>query len=159
MSDLNYCSFIGRLGQDPEMKYLPSTGDGVCKFSIATSETWKDKQTGTKKERTTWVNIEAWGKLAEICNEYLRKGKQVFVSGRMVNEEWVKDGVKRYFTKIKIDQMQMLGGRDDGEPRQEREPSSRPAPAAESSTSGGGGFEDDDIPFEAYAARRRWYHS
>lgn len=103
-NDLNQCSFIGRLGKDPETRYMPN-GDATTSFSIAVG--WKSKD----KEGTEWVNIVTFGKLAEICSDYLKKGAQVFVQGRFRTREWEKDGVKRYSTEIIADQMQMLGGK------------------------------------------------
>jgi len=105
-NDLNQCTFIGRLGKDPQSKAMPS-GTEVCDFSIAVG--WKSKD----KEGTEWVNITAFGKLAEICGQWLHKGSQVMISGRMKTESWDKDGVTQYKTKIVADSMQMLGGKSD----------------------------------------------
>lgn len=129
-NDLNNCQFIGRLGRDPEMRALPS-GESVSNFSVAVG--WKTKD----KEGTEWVSVVAFGKLAEICAQYLKKGSQVFVSGRMRTEKYMKDGVERYSTKIIADKMQMLGGKSDG--------GSKPAPAADDSQPPAD--FDDDIPF------------
>ena len=144
MQDLNRCDFIGRLGKDPESKSLPS-GAAVTNFSIACGSKWKDKDSGEQKERTEWVNIVAFGKLGEICAQYLKKGAQVYVSGEFRTRKWEKDGVTRYSTEVVIGQMQMLGSKQDGAKRETRQPE----PAA---TPGGGGstenwLEDDDIPF------------
>lgn len=141
-NDLNHCSFIGRLGKDPESRYLPS-GDAVTSFSIACG--WKSKE----KEGVEWVNVTTFGKLAEFCGEYLKKGGQVFVSGRLKNETWEgRDGQKHYSTKIMADKVQMLGSKpantggseQPAQPR--REPAKRPG-------GGTGSFDDmdDDIPF------------
>lgn len=102
---------IGNLGQDPDTRYIPS-GAAVTTFSIAVSEQWKDKQTGETKERTEWINVEVWGKLAEICSEYLRKGSQCYVEGKLQTDSWEdKDtGQKKYRTKVRADQVQFLGG-------------------------------------------------
>ena len=109
MSSVNKCILIGRLGQDPTMRYTKA-GDGVCSFSLATSENWKDKS-GEKQERTTWHNIVIWGKLAEIATEYLNKGKQVYIEGRLQTRDWDdKDGNKRSTTEIVASTMTMLGG-------------------------------------------------
>jgi single-strand DNA-binding protein len=118
-NDLNRCEFIGRLGKDPEVRYSPD-GSAVCNFSLAVG--WKTKE----KEGVEWVRIVAFGKLAEICGEYLTKGKQVYVSGRMTTRKWTdKDsGQDRYSTEVVADQMQMLGGKGD---EVDREPSQRPA--------------------------------
>ena len=113
-NDLNNCQFIGRLGQDPEIKYLPS-GDAVANFSVAVGEKWKDKQ-GQAQERTEWVNCAAFGKLGEIIGEYLRKGSQVFISGKMKTEKYqAQDGTDRYSTKIVVRDMQMLGSKSDSQ--------------------------------------------
>lgn len=110
MSDLNSCSFIGRLGGSPEQVQVGDTS--VTKFSIAVGESWKDKE-GNKQERTEWINVEAWGKLADICAEYLQKGKQVYISGKMKTDTYEKDGITKYSTKIVCKDMQMLGSKGD----------------------------------------------
>lgn len=108
MSGVNKAIIIGNLGADVESKDL---GDGkmVAKFSVATSEKWKDKD-GNDQETTEWHNITAWGKLAEICSKYLSKGSKVYVEGKIQTESYEKDGVKKYSTKIVMNNMQMLGG-------------------------------------------------
>ena len=109
-TDLNRCEFIGRLGKDPEVRYAPS-GDAVCNFSIAVGYKTKEKET------TEWVRIVAFGKLAGICADYLKKGSQVFIAGRMTTRKWVnKNGVDQYTTEVVADQMQMLGGKSDDTP-------------------------------------------
>lgn len=106
--DLNQCSFIGRLGKDVEMRYMTS-GDACANFSIAVGEQWKDKQTGEKKEKTEWVNISCFGKLAEICGEYLKKGSKIYASGSMETRKYTgNDGVEKFATGIKLKDMQML---------------------------------------------------
>lgn len=138
MSDLNRCEFIGRLGQDPEVNHTAS-GDAVCNFSVACSERWKDKQ-GQKQERTEWVRIVAWRKLAEICGEYLKKGSQVYIAGKMQTRKWQdQSGQDRYTTEIVADQMQMLGRVNDGGDGQQRPQEQQPAPADN--------FDDSQIPF------------
>lgn len=144
-SDLNSCNFIGRLGKDVETRYMPS-GEAVASFSLAVGSTWKDKQ-GAKQESTEWVNVTAFGKLAEICSQYLVKGSQVYLSGRMKTDKYTdKNGVEKYSTKIIADRMQMLGGKpSEGQ-------SSAPASAQKQAapySGGGSGFSDmeDDIPF------------
>lgn len=119
-NDLNRCEFIGRLGKDPELRYAPS-GDAVCNFSLACS--WKTKE----KEGTEWVRCTSFGKLAEICGQYLRKGSQVYVSGRMTTRKWQnKQGVDQYSTEVNVEQLQMLGGKPDNkEPRQKTPPLAR----------------------------------
>jgi len=135
---------IGNLGGDPEIRYLPS-GQAVCNFSIAVSESWKDKQSGEQKERTEWMSIEVWGKTAEACNEYLRKGSQCYVEGKLQTDSWVDDaGVKKYRTKIRADNVQFLGSKRDGDT-----PASAPEPhgTAKSGPQAAPDEFDDDIPF------------
>ena len=106
-TDLNLCQFIGRLGKDPETRYMTG-GDAVVNFSVAVG--WKSKE----KEGTEWVRCTAFGKLAEICGQYLKKGSQVYVAGRMATRKWQdKDGQDRYTTEITLDRMQILGSRQD----------------------------------------------
>jgi single-strand DNA-binding protein len=138
MSDLNRVMLIGRLGRDPETRYMPN-GKPVTNFSIATSEKWtKD---GQKNERTEWHNIVTFDKLAEICAEYLRKGSQAFIEGKLQTRKWQdKDGKDRYTTEIVASGMQMLGSRPQDRSESPSPQSSGPAPAADS-------FDDSDIPF------------
>jgi single-strand DNA-binding protein len=125
MSDLNQCNFIGRLGKDPETRYMPN-GNAVTNFSIAVGEQWKDKNTGQKQEKTEWVNISAFGKLAEIMGQYLHKGSQVFIGGKLTTDKWQdNDGNDRYTTKVIANNMQMLGSRDDS---QQQAPQKRQSP-------------------------------
>jgi single-strand DNA-binding protein len=144
MAGINKVIIVGNLGKDPEVTYVPS-GAAVAKFSVATSETWKDKTSGEKKERTEWHRIVAWDKLGEICGKYLSKGRQVYVEGKLQTHSYDdKEGVKRYVTEIIAQEVQFLGGNRDssdsgrsgGGPGQ-REPAGGHGPA--------GG--DDDIPF------------
>lgn len=108
-NDLNRCEFIGRLGKDPEVRYAPS-GDAICNFSIAVG--WKSKE----KEGAEWVRATAFGKLAEVCGQYLKKGSQVYISGRFTTRKWKnKEGVDQYSTEINVDQMQMLGGKSESD--------------------------------------------
>ena len=128
MAGINKVILIGRLGRDPEVRYTPD-GTAIANFSIATSEEWKDKATGEKKERTEWHRIVAFRRLGEICGEYLSKGRQVYIEGRLQTRDWQdKDGVKRYTTEIVASQMQMLGSRESYDSR------------------GTGGFQRDEIP-------------
>lgn len=109
MAGVNKVILIGRLGRDPEVRYTPS-GVAVANFSIATSEEWKDKDTGEKQERTEWHKIVAWRRLGEICGEYLHKGKEVYIEGKLQTRPWEdRDGNKRYTTEIVANVMQMLG--------------------------------------------------
>lgn len=143
-NDLNQCQFIGRLGKDAEARYM-ADGKCVSSFSIAVGSQWKNKS-GDKQESTEWVNCTAFDKLGEICAEYLKKGSQVFVSGKMKTEKYTdKAGVEKYSTKIIINEMQMLGSKHTGESQEQRQaPAERPPqPAAKDS------FDnfDNDIPF------------
>lgn len=144
MSDLNSCSFIGRLSRDPEARYM-ADGKVVANFSLAVGSQWKNKA-GEKQESTEWVNCTAFDKLGEICGEYLKKGSQVFVSGKMKTEKYTdKDGVEKYTTKIIIHDMQMLGSRQQAEDQ----PESKPVAARQQTapvTQGVDNF-DDDLPF------------
>lgn len=110
---LNQCNFIGRLGQDPDLHHTEA-GKTIANISIACSESWKDKQSGEKKEKTEWVRGVAFGKLAEIIGEYLHKGSQIFISGKMQTRKWEdKDGNDRWTTEIVINEMKMLGSKGD----------------------------------------------
>ena len=157
---VNKVILIGNLGGDPEVRYTPS-GHPVANFRIATSESWTDKN-GQRQERTEWHRIVAWGKLAELCGEYLSRGRQVYIEGKLQTREWTdRDGNKRFTTEVQAQQITFLGGRDGaspgGAPR-------RGAPASGGGygpEGGGGDFEnrgggydetappitDDDVPF------------
>lgn len=117
MSSLNKALLIGRLGKDPELRHIPN-GNAVANFSVATFEKWTDKDTGEKKEKTVWHNIVVWGKLAEICHQYLKKGSLVYLEGRIENRSYDdKDGNKKYISEIVLDmggKMVMLGGKGEG---------------------------------------------
>ena len=139
MASVNKVILIGALGKDPEIRYAPS-GDAICNFSMATSESWKDKASGEKKEKTEWHKVSAFGRLAEICGEYLKKGTQVYIEGRLQTRKWQdKEGKDRYTTEIVADRMQMFGGRQESS----KEPQAAPNSGKQS------GFEsmDDDVPF------------
>ncbi len=149
---VNKAIIVGNLGNDPEMRYLPS-GNAVTTISVATSETWTDKNTGQPQERTEWHRIEAFGRLAEIMGQYLRKGSQVYIEGSIRTDKWTdQQGVERYSTKIRADQMQMLGSRQDGgsanfnqAPAQRSAPQQQPAPGSQQ----GQPNEPFNKPFEA----------
>lgn len=152
MAGVNKVILVGNLGRDPEVRYTKS-GQAVASFSLATSESWKGKD-GNKEEKTEWHRIVAWGKLGEICGEYLNKGKQVYIEGRLQTREWDdKDGNKRSTTEIVANNMTMLGqaGGGGNQGYSDNGPSSSSSPASGSSSSsgssGGDDFEDDDIPF------------
>ena len=111
---INKVIIVGNLGQDPETRYMPS-GSAVTNFTVATNESWKDKQTGEQKDRTEWHRVAMFNRLAEIAAEYLRKGSQVYIEGKLRTRKWQgQDGNDRYTTEIIADEMQMLGGRGDG---------------------------------------------
>ena len=153
---VNKVILVGNLGKDPETRYMPN-GKAVTNFSIATSESWTDKQSGDKQERTEWHNIVTFEKLAEIAAEYLRKGSQVYIEGSLRTRKWQdKEGKDRYTTEIVARDMQMLGGRGGaaggmgGGGSSGGESRSRPAAVEERGAPSGGGDEggfDDDIPF------------
>jgi single-strand DNA-binding protein len=144
---INKVIIVGNLGADPETRYMPS-GSAVTNLSVATSEQWKDKQTGEQKERTEWHKVAMFNRLAEIAAEYLRKGSQVYIEGKLRTRKWQdRDGNDRWTTEVIADEMQMLGGRGGG----------GSAPMSSDSGPGGGSsggppqgppddFEDD-IPF------------
>lgn len=114
---VNKVILVGTCGQDPEVRYLPN-GNAVTNLSLATSEQWTDKQSGQKVERTEWHRVSLFGKVAEIAGEYLRKGSQCYIEGKLQTREWEKDGIKRYTTEIVVDingTMQLLGGRPQGQ--------------------------------------------
>lgn len=139
MAGINKVILVGNLGRDPEVSYTPS-GVAVAKFSIATSEKWTDKETGEKKDKTEWHRITAFGKLGEICGEYLSKGKQVYIEGKLQYGSYEKDGVTRYTTDIIANQMQMLGSRSDT-------PSASPSMPQMDGPPMQQGPVDEDIPF------------
>ena len=157
---INKVILVGNLGADPDTRYMPS-GKAVTNVRVATSESWKDRTTGDMQERTEWHSVVMYDKLGEIAAEYLRKGSQVYIEGKIRTRKWQdKEGKDRYTTEIIADQMQMLGGRGGGgggssEPREPRGPSSRQTQADDRSDrsapatdeGGGGGEFDDDIPF------------
>ena len=151
---VNKVILVGTCGQDPELRFLPN-GNAVCNVSLATNEEWMDKQTNQKVSRTEWHRVSMFGKVAEIAGEYLRKGSQVYIEGKLQTREWEKDGIKRYTTEIVVDMqgtMQLLGGRPEGQqgsnqqsaPRQQSPQQGRqsaPQPAPDDSQ------YDPDIPF------------
>jgi single-strand DNA-binding protein len=110
MSGINKVILIGNLGSDPDVKYLPN-GNCVSNFSVATSETWKDKNSGQQQERTEWHRCTAFGRLGEVCGEYLKKGSKVYLEGQLKTRSWDKDGQKQYMTEINVREMQMLDSR------------------------------------------------
>jgi single-strand DNA-binding protein len=156
MASVNKVILVGNLGRDPETRYSPD-GGAITNVSIATTDSWKDKATGEKKEATEWHRVVFFGRLAEIAGEYLRKGRPVYVEGRLRTRKYTdKEGVERYTTEVVADQMQMLGSRegagapsDDGDmpsPPPRSSSPSRPAPAP-SRPAPNVAEMDDDIPF------------
>jgi len=154
MASVNKVILIGHLGADPEVRYAPS-GDAVCNIRMATTETWKDKVTGEKKEATEWHRITFFGRLAEIAGQYLKKGSQVYIEGSLRTRKWQdKDGQDRYTTEIRADEMKMLGSRPSAgdTPQQGSNPAPPPAAApaknsAPARQSAPPADFDDDIPF------------
>jgi single-strand DNA-binding protein len=157
MPSVNKVILMGNLGRDPEVRFMPN-GDAVCNFSIATTDSWKDKA-GERQEKTEWHNIVMYRRLAEIAGEYLKKGRPVYLEGRLQTRKWqTKEGQDRYTTEVIADSMQMLGGRD-GAPSQESQPNSQPEARDEfdqtpsrnnqSGSSNNNSFDEfeDDIPF------------
>jgi single-strand DNA-binding protein len=144
MAGINRAILIGNLGADPETRFTHA-GSPVTNFRIATSESWKDKQTGQKQERTEWHSIVAFGRRAEIAGEYLRKGSKVFVEGALRTSSWESDGQTRYKTEIIVSELQMLDGKpaggDQQRPAQQQAPRMQPAPQQSVDDF------DDDIPF------------
>lgn len=164
MASVNKVILVGNLGRDPEVRYAPS-GAAICNVTLATSRQWKDKTSGERQEETEWHRVVFYDRLAEIAGEYLKKGRSVYVEGRLKTRKWTdKDGVEKYTTEVIADQMQLLGGRegggmgggemDESRPAARSAPPARaasaprapaPAPAQRAAT----GFDDmdDDIPF------------
>lgn len=162
MASVNKVIIVGNLGRDPETRYMPN-GEAVTNIAVATTESWKDKNSGEKKEITEWHRITFYRKLAEIAGQYLKKGSQVYVEGRLQTRKWTdKENVERYTTEIIADTMQMLGGRQGmgGGSASMDDDYGSSAPAPRQQSSGGGGASrpapkpapnfsdmDDDIPF------------
>lgn len=151
MASVNKVILIGNLGRDPETRYMPN-GDQVTNITIATTESWKDKGTGEQKDMTEWHRVVFFRRLAEIAGQYLKKGSQVYIEGRLRTRKWQgQDGQDRYTTEIEANEMKMLGkregmGQGDAPPR---ESNARPAPRNVPPPPGNGGLDDveDDIPF------------
>ena len=167
MASVNKVILIGNLGADPESRFAPS-GDAICNIRLATTETWRDKSTGERREATEWHRVAFFGKLAEIAGQYLRKGSQVYIEGSLRTRKWQdQSGQDRYTTEIRADEMKMLGRREGGDApmrggegggweaggqsapaRQPAAPAQRAQPqSAPPQQSGGFGDFDDDIPF------------
>ena len=160
MASVNKVILVGNLGKDPETRYMPN-GDQVTNITVATSETWKDKNSGEKKEATEWHRVVFFRRLAEIAGQYLKKGSQVYIEGRLQTRKWQKEGQDHYTTEIVADEMKMLGKRegmggaendgprDSGGGRSERgaSDSAQKKPAAQPAAGGNFNDFDDDIPF------------
>ena len=151
MASVNKVILVGNLGKDPEIHAFPS-GEQVANASLATTSRWKDKQSGEMKEHTEWHRLVFNGRLAEIAGQYLRKGSQIYVEGSIRTRKWTdqQSGQDRYSTEIRVDQMQMLGGKGDGQQSPTTAPAHKPASnitAAEVARAGGIEDMDDDIPF------------
>jgi single-strand DNA-binding protein len=158
MRGVNKVILVGTCGQDPDVRYMPN-GNAVTSLSLATSEQWTDKQTGQKVEKTEWHRVSLFGKVAEIAGEWLKKGSQVYIEGKLQTREWEKDGIKRYTTEIIVDMqgtMQLLGGKpQDGQHRQahpqaaaaRQQPRQQQAAPQQSQQGAPPDDFDDDIPF------------
>ena len=161
MASVNKVILIGNLGRDPEVRYTPN-GSAVCNVSLATTRNWKSKDSGERQEETEWHRVVFFDRLAEIAGEYLKKGRPVYVEGRLKTRKWTdKDGVEKYTTEIVAAEMQLLGGREGGgggggddmggeaPARRSAPPAARPAPASTPAAKSSTGFDDmeDDIPF------------
>ena len=147
---INKVILVGNLGNDPDTRYTAG-GAAVANISLATTDSWKDKETGQKQDRTEWHRIVFFGRLAEIVGEYLRKGSQVYIEGRLQTRKWQdKTGNDRYTTEIVANEMQMLGGRGGGMPANDQAPAmsdERPGSGPASAPPVDNDFVDDDIPF------------
>jgi len=147
---VNKVILIGNCGGDPEVRYMPN-GNAVTNVTIATSDTWKDKQSGESRERTEWHRVVFFGRIAEVVGEYARKGSKLYIEGRLQTREWEKDGVKRYTTEVVVDmggQMQLLDGRPgDQAQRQQSQPSQPRATQQPQQSPPDYDSFDDDIPF------------
>jgi len=167
MASVNKVIVLGNLGKDPEVRYTPN-GSAVCNLRIATTRNWKNKDSGEKMEETEWHSVVLYDRQAEIAGEYLKKGRPVYVEGRLKTRKWTdKEGLERYTTEIVADSMQLLGGREGAggggaeeeggsggytersAPQQRPAPAARPAPASRPAPKAATGFDnmDDDIPF------------
>jgi single-strand DNA-binding protein len=159
MASVNKVIIVGNLGHDPSIRYTPE-GSAVCSISVATTSQWKDKASGEKRQETEWHRVVIYNRLAEITGEYLRKGRPVYIEGRLKTRKWQdkQTGGDRFTTEIVADQMQLLGspeGRDDQASPPVRRAAETPQ-AARPAPTGGGTDLDDDIPFTPYGAGRAW---
>lgn len=143
---VNKVILVGNVGLDPETRHMPN-GGAVCNVTLATSETWKDKNTGQQQERTEWHRVVFFNRLAEIVAEYVRKGSKLYIEGSLRTRSYDKDGQKHYATEIVGAEMQMLDGKPQGGQQQSHQPPARPQ--AESLPSGGDPYSED-IPFASF---------
>src|SRR2546427_9395667 len=144
---VNKVILVGRLGRDPELKYTAS-GTPFCRFSMATDDVWNDKSSGERQERTEWHNIVAWDRLAEICNQYLTKGRLVYIEGSLQTREWDdQEGNKRKTTEIRARDMVLLGGSGENAGSGPRRPAAEAAAGASAAAASTSTITDDDIPF------------
>ena len=159
MASVNKVILIGNLGKDPEIRYAPS-GSAICNITVATSRNWKDKTSGERQEETEWHRVVFFDRMAVVAGEYLKKGKSVYIEGRLKTRKWTdKEGVDKYTTEIMADRMEMLGSREAGgggagddmgaAPTPRSAPAPRPAPVSKPAAKSATGFDDmdDDIPF------------
>lgn len=151
MASVNKVIIVGNIGKDPDVRYMPS-GEAVTNITVATTDSWKDKDSGEKRETTEWHRVVFFRKLAEIAGQYLKKGSQVYIEGSLKTRKWEKDGHTNYTTEIVADTMQMLGRREGGEgggqSSGDRQPASAQRPASQAAASAGGSPDfEDDIPF------------
>jgi len=161
MASVNKVILVGNLGRDPEVRYGPDGSGAICNVSIATTSSWKDKTTGERREETEWHRVVFYNRLAEVVGEYMKKGRPMYIEGRLKTRKWQnKEGVDQYTTEVVADQMQMLGGRDGGDggsmggggderesaPRQARAPQAQ-RPAAPAASGANLTELEDDIPF------------
>jgi len=138
MKGVNKAIIVGNVGKDPEVRYM-ANGDAVCNISVATSESWKDKQTGEKKENTEWHKVVLFRRLGEVAGEYLAKGSQVYIEGKIQTRKWQdKSGADRYSTEIVASEMQMLGGKGGAKPAEKPKPAQEEKPRQDF---------DDEIPY------------
>jgi single-strand DNA-binding protein len=155
MASVNKVILVGNLGADPETRYTKG-GDAICSIRLATTDSYKDKNSGEKREVTEWHRVVFYRKLAEIAGQYLKKGSQVYIEGKIKTRKWQdKDGQGRYTTEVQVAELKMLGGkRDDGgsyapaqQQTQQRAPQTQPQRQSGGAQGGFGDFDDSDIPF------------
>ncbi len=147
MASLNKVTLIGNLGADPETRYM-TNGDAVCNINLATTDSWRDKASGEQREATEWHRLVFYRRLAEIANQYLRKGSQIYVEGKIQTRKWTdKDGIERYTTQVVVGEMKMLGKRQAGQDQPQTDRADPFAPQDSAPPSNSASPIDDDIPF------------